>query len=160
MRSIRCKVIYVNLTLSITLVILFHDAFITFDREVACVWKARLTGASLLFFANRWITVMLYAMSLISLASFPSDKVSSLDPGCRHKLTRNRGWCIQYHFWQIHGYIEVTVDVCSCSWFQRAVEAILVLQNVPGAGESCVLSAGHCSSNTCVESSLPSVPMC
>ncbi len=71
--------------LSTTLVILFYDAFITFDREVACFWTAKLNGASLLFFANRWITVTLYVMTLVSFASFPSDKVSRLSPGCRGK---------------------------------------------------------------------------
>ncbi|KAI0714139.1 hypothetical protein C8T65DRAFT_806409, partial [Cerioporus squamosus] len=56
-------------------VIVICDAFITFDREVACFWTAKRTGASLLFFANRWMTLTLCIMNMVVWASFPSDQV-------------------------------------------------------------------------------------
>ncbi|KAI0695345.1 hypothetical protein C8T65DRAFT_833181 [Cerioporus squamosus] len=55
-------------------VIFFYDALVTFDREVACFWTAKRTGASLLFFANKYISMTLYVMGLVQFASFPSDK--------------------------------------------------------------------------------------
>ncbi|RPD73251.1 hypothetical protein L226DRAFT_572333 [Lentinus tigrinus ALCF2SS1-7] len=56
-------------------VLFFYDAFITFDREVACFWTAKWTGASPLFFANKWILILGYTMVLVGFASFPSDHV-------------------------------------------------------------------------------------
>ncbi|TFK91440.1 hypothetical protein K466DRAFT_660053 [Polyporus arcularius HHB13444] len=59
-------------------VLFIYDAFVTFDREVACFWAAeRKGGASVLFFANRWISMTLYSLLLVQFASFPSDKLSS-----------------------------------------------------------------------------------
>ncbi|RDX51262.1 hypothetical protein OH76DRAFT_1347090, partial [Lentinus brumalis] len=60
-----------------SVVLFFYDTFITIDREVACFWPAKRTGAPLLFFANKWISVMFYVMVLVSGAPFPSDQVSS-----------------------------------------------------------------------------------
>ncbi|TFK84132.1 hypothetical protein K466DRAFT_665346 [Polyporus arcularius HHB13444] len=57
-------------------VLFFYDTFITIDREVACFWPAKRTGAPLLFFANKWISVMFYVMVLVSGAPFPSDQRS------------------------------------------------------------------------------------
>ncbi|KAI0719328.1 hypothetical protein C8T65DRAFT_827067, partial [Cerioporus squamosus] len=60
-------------------VVFIYDAFITFDQEVAYFWTAKCTsGASLLFFANRWTSMVLYVMRLIEFASFPLDKSCSL----------------------------------------------------------------------------------
>ncbi len=55
-----------------------YDAFITFDREVAYFWTAkRISGAALLFFGNKWISMVYYIMVSVEYAPFPSDKVSS-----------------------------------------------------------------------------------
>ncbi|TFK85672.1 hypothetical protein K466DRAFT_494308 [Polyporus arcularius HHB13444] len=54
-----------------------YEAFVTFDREVACFWTAKRTGASLLFFANRWISLTVYVLGLVQLASLSSDKTMS-----------------------------------------------------------------------------------
>ncbi|RPD59065.1 hypothetical protein L227DRAFT_654438 [Lentinus tigrinus ALCF2SS1-6] len=59
-------------------VLFFYDAFITFDREVACFWTAKWTGASPLFFANKWILILGYTMVLVGFASFPSDHSCSI----------------------------------------------------------------------------------
>ncbi len=73
--------LYVDLTLSLAVVIFIYDALITFDREVAYLWTAkRVGGASLLFLANKWISMTVYIMLLVGFTSFPSDKVSNLIP--------------------------------------------------------------------------------
>ncbi|RPD73256.1 hypothetical protein L226DRAFT_106387 [Lentinus tigrinus ALCF2SS1-7] len=61
---------YFSLAIS-TLVI--YEAIITFDREVACFWTRNLkwSGASLLFFANKYITVALHTVNMVSFAQFP-----------------------------------------------------------------------------------------
>ncbi|KAI0704509.1 hypothetical protein C8T65DRAFT_741064 [Cerioporus squamosus] len=51
-----------------------YDTFVTLDREVAFFWTAKWTGAPLLFFANKWISITFYTMDLVSFALFPSDK--------------------------------------------------------------------------------------
>ncbi|KAI0714146.1 hypothetical protein C8T65DRAFT_828873 [Cerioporus squamosus] len=66
---------YCNMAASILFI---YDTFVTFDREVACFWTAKRTGgASLLFFANKWINMTYYVMLLVSFISFPSDKSCS-----------------------------------------------------------------------------------
>ncbi|KAI0695074.1 hypothetical protein C8T65DRAFT_758654 [Cerioporus squamosus] len=55
-------------------VVFIFDAFITFDRDVACFWNTKWTGASLLFFANKWISMLFYVIAFVELASFHSDK--------------------------------------------------------------------------------------
>ncbi|KAI0714085.1 hypothetical protein C8T65DRAFT_158970 [Cerioporus squamosus] len=58
-------------------VLFIYDAFITFDREVACFWTAkRPGGASLLFFSNKWIFMTLNFTVFLSFVSFSSDKFS------------------------------------------------------------------------------------
>ncbi len=69
-------------TLTLVSVLCVYVAFVTFDREVACFWTAKRTGASLLFFANRWISLTVYVLGLVQLASLPSDKVSASTSAC------------------------------------------------------------------------------
>ncbi|KAI0694554.1 hypothetical protein C8T65DRAFT_54776 [Cerioporus squamosus] len=71
--------LFINDCCTVAAAVLFmYDTFITFDREVACFWTAKRPGrASLLFFTNKWISMMLYVFKLVSFAFFPSDKVSS-----------------------------------------------------------------------------------
>ncbi len=65
--------------LSLALVLFMYDAFITFDREVAYFWTAkRISRAALLFFGNKWISMVYYIMVSVEYVPFPSDKVSSL----------------------------------------------------------------------------------
>ncbi len=69
----------IHLKLFLPIVLFVYDTIITFDQEVAYFWTAkRIGGASLLFFANKWISLTVYVMLLVSFASFPSDKVSGL----------------------------------------------------------------------------------
>lgn len=63
------------------LVLFIYEALVTFDREVACFWTGtKRTGGSLLFLANKWISLTIYALSLVVFASFVSDKVSDFSP--------------------------------------------------------------------------------
>ncbi|KAI0700844.1 hypothetical protein C8T65DRAFT_789842 [Cerioporus squamosus] len=59
-------------------VLFIYEVLVTLDREVACFWTARRrSGASLLFLANKWISMTVYIMELVGLASFPSDQSCS-----------------------------------------------------------------------------------
>ncbi|KAI0704206.1 hypothetical protein C8T65DRAFT_696620 [Cerioporus squamosus] len=62
-------------------VVFIFDALITFDRDVACFWNTKWTGASLLFFANKWVSMTLYVMSLVDFASLRSDKLFLVHSG-------------------------------------------------------------------------------
>ncbi|RDX49148.1 hypothetical protein OH76DRAFT_1483364 [Lentinus brumalis] len=100
-------------------VIFIYDALITFDREVAYLWTAkRVGGASLLFLANKWISMTVYVMLLVGFTSFPSDKrfVRSL-PKLR---------------------LMIIVDIRSCSLFKITAQAMLTLQFIPGAAFSAL----------------------
>ncbi|TFK85367.1 hypothetical protein K466DRAFT_664555 [Polyporus arcularius HHB13444] len=56
-------------------VLFIYEAFVTFDQEVACFWTAKRNGAALLFFANKWFSMLYYVMSAATtFAPFPSDK--------------------------------------------------------------------------------------
>ena len=69
LRTLRYSLVYTALFI--------YDSFIIFDREVASFWAAkRWTGASLLFLANKWISLMVYITAMILFAPFPSDEVS------------------------------------------------------------------------------------
>ncbi|RDX49202.1 hypothetical protein OH76DRAFT_562518 [Lentinus brumalis] len=56
-------------------IVFFYDAFVTFDREVSCVWTAKWTGGSFLFIANKWISMLYYIVALVTSATFPSNKL-------------------------------------------------------------------------------------
>ncbi|RDX49179.1 hypothetical protein OH76DRAFT_560917 [Lentinus brumalis] len=64
---------YCNLAAAVLFV---YDALLTFDRDLACFGKTRWTAASLLFFANKGISLTSSVLSLIWLAPFSSDEVS------------------------------------------------------------------------------------
>ncbi|RDX49099.1 hypothetical protein OH76DRAFT_1418609 [Lentinus brumalis] len=97
-------------------VLFLYDTVLTFDGEVAYFWTAkRISGASLLFFANKWISMMVYVTGLVEFASFPSDKVHSLSPS--------------------HGQSDQNQ---SCSLFAIAGHAMALLQLIPGAAFSAL----------------------
>ena len=57
-------------------VLFIYQAVVTLDREVACFWTFKCSGAPLLYFANKGLSMVLYVLSLIEFASIGSDKVS------------------------------------------------------------------------------------
>ncbi|KAI0682289.1 hypothetical protein C8T65DRAFT_750689 [Cerioporus squamosus] len=62
---------YCNLASS---VLFFFECAITFTDEVNLFWSQRLTGASALFFLNRWAIVLYGAYTLIT--GFMSNTIS------------------------------------------------------------------------------------
>ncbi|TFK85091.1 hypothetical protein K466DRAFT_601460 [Polyporus arcularius HHB13444] len=99
-----------------TSVLFIYDTFLTFNLEVTYFWTTkRISGASLLFFANKWISMMVSVMGLVDFASFPSDKVRSLSLS--------------------HGKSDYNQ---SCSWFSIASHAMGILQFIPGAAFSAL----------------------
>ena len=79
-----------------TLVIVLYEYTLTFPDEVNLFWKQKITGATVLFMANRYLVVGLYASYSIWSMLPPSamnEKVRvelySLSPGkCSPKLPR------------------------------------------------------------------------
>ncbi|TFK92152.1 hypothetical protein K466DRAFT_595477 [Polyporus arcularius HHB13444] len=61
-------------------ILFIYDTVITFDREVAYFWTAKRTGASILFFANKWISMMVYVMAWLNIVPLlgPSDKAMTV----------------------------------------------------------------------------------
>ncbi|RDX54018.1 hypothetical protein OH76DRAFT_1415535 [Lentinus brumalis] len=66
-----------KLTLLLAVALFIYESIVTFDREVAHFWTAKCTGASLLFFANKWFSIIFYVMLLGQFSYFPSDKVGN-----------------------------------------------------------------------------------
>ncbi|TFK83880.1 hypothetical protein K466DRAFT_243918 [Polyporus arcularius HHB13444] len=88
-------------------VLFIYDAFVTSDREAVCFGTTKRTGAAVLFFANKWISMSVYVMVLVTFAPLPSDKYSE---------SRN-----------------VTCIAHSCSSLVIVLWAAQTLQFVPGA---------------------------
>ena len=57
---------------------LVYDYAITFPYEVRLFWRRKATGASLLFFANRYLTLFIYIFDMMTNVSM-SDAVSFRD---------------------------------------------------------------------------------
>lgn len=53
---------------------LLYDFVITFGREVKLFWTRRFSGASFLFFANRYISLTFNVLSLVQFGNF-NDQV-------------------------------------------------------------------------------------
>ena len=57
----------------------FFDYFITFDQEVELFWHGKMTGATVLFLANRYLTLAYFVYSMLvefAIQTLPSAKVS------------------------------------------------------------------------------------
>ena len=66
-----------NISPSLVVVLFIYDAmFITLDREISCFWAAKWTGASVLFLANKWLSVANCVMELFDYAPIFSNEVS------------------------------------------------------------------------------------
>ncbi len=84
-----------KLTLLLAVALFIYESIVTFDREVAHFWTAKRTGASLLFFANKWFSIIFYVMLLGQFSYFPSDKVGNWSLSLRRydTLSNTRGAC-------------------------------------------------------------------
>ena len=73
-------------------VLLFYDYILTLDKEVRLFWKRKISGASLLFLFNRYLTVLTQVLDVVQFTSDMSDKASIwhvLIRRDRHVLTIN-----------------------------------------------------------------------
>ena len=82
---------------------LIYDYVITFGREVEMFWRSKFTGASVLFFANRYVSLLFNTMGLVTLGRF-TDEVRSLrdDRGAIAELELPRG---------LHAYLWMWMDM-------------------------------------------------
>ncbi len=74
--------------LTLTTVLFIYDAFVTVDREVTCFWSTKRAATSLLFFSNKYISMTVYVMAMVSVLyePFPSDQVSLMNRNQVHIL--------------------------------------------------------------------------
>ena len=56
------------------IVVFMYEYFITLGEEAKYFWKRKVTGASAIFFLNRYILLIFYALVFTGYASF-SDQV-------------------------------------------------------------------------------------
>ncbi|KAI0697844.1 hypothetical protein C8T65DRAFT_582298 [Cerioporus squamosus] len=83
-------------------VLVIYESFVTLDREVTCFWTAKWTGAPLLFFANKWISMTFYFTTLVSFASFSSDKNACRFYSCSiFAFTQEAILVLQYLPWAV-----------------------------------------------------------
>ena len=57
-----------------------YDYIITFGQEIELFWTMNITGATILFVANRYITLLFDIMGLVEPFGKFSDQVSLLKP--------------------------------------------------------------------------------
>ena len=73
--------------LRLVTVLLFYDYMLTLDKEARLFWKRKISGASLLFLFNRYLTVLTRVLDVVQFTSDMSDKASTwhviLRPDCR-----------------------------------------------------------------------------
>ena len=58
-------------------VLIFYEYVITFRREVKLFWRLKVNGASVLFFMNRYIVLIIYILNMMGFARV-SDKVRTI----------------------------------------------------------------------------------
>lgn len=73
-------------------VLLFYDYILTFDKEVGLFWKKRISGASLLFFCNRYLTLLTQMFDMMQFTTDMSDEVRARR-GLPATLPLPRGCC-------------------------------------------------------------------
>ncbi len=136
MRSCHRKPVHVDLNNSDAVVLFIYDTFVVFYREVAYFWTAkRIGGASLLFLANKWISMAVYVIQLVQFSSILSDKVSNLFPSHEKSDQNQRFVTVRVKPRQCKDDCKLIVDVYSCSVVVIAQHAMGTLQFVPGAGK-------------------------
>ncbi|KAJ8463765.1 hypothetical protein ONZ51_g10034 [Trametes cubensis] len=97
------------------LAFLTYEYLITFDREVSLFWRRRLTGASILFSANRYLPLLVNILNL-TISARMSDTVRNL---------------LTIVVRQLADY-----DPQSCNDYVKALQAIEILQYLPWAAFS------------------------
>ncbi|KAI0820865.1 hypothetical protein BC628DRAFT_1341323 [Trametes gibbosa] len=53
--------------------VIFHEYFLTFDNEVRLIWGRKITGASIIFFLNRYLILFQNAITVASYWPWSSN---------------------------------------------------------------------------------------
>ncbi|KAM5541391.1 hypothetical protein V8D89_004945 [Ganoderma adspersum] len=79
-------------------VVFMYEYFITVGEEAKYFWKHKVTGASAIFFLNRYIPLTFYALDFTGFASMSdqSDHYSVAFSGSRAFALTNRNWLILF----------------------------------------------------------------
>ncbi|KZT07019.1 uncharacterized protein LAESUDRAFT_812368 [Laetiporus sulphureus 93-53] len=62
--------------------LVFYDYFLTFSKETRCIWSRKLSGATLLFFVNRYLTLLYRIVMLIDILPWRSQSQTSGPESC------------------------------------------------------------------------------
>ena len=102
-----------------------------------CFWTTKWSGAPLLFFANKWISIIICVMQLVQLAPFPSDEVSFFVVyEADLELTKPEVRSVSPKD-PLRESLFIP-EIRSCSVFQIVTIALVILQFVPWAGEPTI----------------------
>ena len=61
------------------LALLFYDYVLTFPAEVRCIWNRKITGASLLFFVNRYCFLVFKVLLTIQMSTLITKQSPAMD---------------------------------------------------------------------------------
>ncbi|KAL1942950.1 hypothetical protein VTO73DRAFT_4621 [Trametes versicolor] len=108
--------VFINTCLPIgVLAFLTYEILITFDREVALVWRRKFTGASVLFFLNRYLPILVNVLNLASSARMTDAALQTIQ-------------LLQYFPWAAFSALR-TYALSGRKWEMAAV--VLLLSMVP-----------------------------
>ena len=130
-----------KLTLSFAVGLFIYDALITLDRELVCFWtETKWSGAALIFFANKWISMAIFVMALVQLLPMIPNQVRVLYLRC-HSQAEKVPEVRSPLFAGGPSRASLThTSLCSCSAFQVVMLVLIAMQSVSWAGELTYLS--------------------
>ncbi|KAI0631851.1 hypothetical protein C8Q77DRAFT_1228907 [Trametes polyzona] len=108
--------------------LIFSEYLITFDSEVQLIWRRKVTGASVLFFLNRYIMLFQNAITIASYWSIPD--LVRLNPSMRQCVAL--GWMdivlnlLPYFIWNAFSTLRVYA-LCGREWRLALVVCVLMM---------------------------------
>ena len=116
-----------------------YEYFVTLRREVELFWKHKWTGATVLFYFNRYLSLLVNIYGLVASDAHTSDQVrGTIRSRVLLSLTPARSYHKRYAESLLVGYIQVLSNnnesCCSCAAEMKAYKIIKVLQYLPWAG--------------------------
>ena len=123
-----------------------YDTTVNLDREVACFWGTKLNGAGVLFFANKYLTVIsnIFSLAAFSGSFFTHDVSQGFSVsvgGDQLELTfyTGRRACAPLPpsaCMGVYGLGCLLVSgVFSCAAFQQVGNVVALVQMIPAAGK-------------------------
>ncbi|CAL1698806.1 unnamed protein product [Somion occarium] len=91
--------------------LLIFDYLLTLSEEIKCIWKRKFTGVTILFFINRYVTLMYRILMIVQMVSFDNQTES----------TANAGW------------YQYLIFICSCASVLRFCEGLVIILEVTAA---------------------------